>query len=119
VNAALLRRRLLGYALTLPDAHLDHPWGEDAVKVGLKVFVFFGIDGLSEPGMTVKLAESQPLALAQPGVRPAAYNLGRSGWVTVRFTPDVPFAMLRDWIVESYTTIAPRTSPRVTMRRGQ
>jgi hypothetical protein len=34
------RRKLLEFALTLPGAWLDHPWGEDLTKVGKKVLVF-------------------------------------------------------------------------------
>jgi len=106
-----LRRRLLDYALGLPEAYIDHPWGEDVIKVRKKVVVFFGTPDASQypPGMTVKLVESQPLALAQPGVEPSGYNLGKSGWVSVRFGPELPFEMLRDWIDESYRTIAPKT----------
>lgn len=107
---AELRRQLLDYALSLPEAYLDHPWGEDVVKVRKKIVVFFGMpDGSEYPtGMTVKLVESQPLALAQPGVEPSGYNLGKSGWVTVRFGPGLPYEVLREWIDESYRTVAPR-----------
>ena len=38
-----LRRQLLDYALGLPETYLDHPWGEDVVKVRKKVFAFFGM----------------------------------------------------------------------------
>ena len=106
-----LRRRLLDYALGLPGAYLDHPWGEDVVKVRKKVFVFFGMPEGSAypPGMTVKLVESQPLAVAQPDVEPAGYNLGKSGWVSVRFTDEMPYEMLRVWIDESHRSIAPKS----------
>ena len=105
-----LRQRLLEYALGLPEAYLDHPWGEDVAKVRGKVFVFFGMPEGSEysAGMTVKLVESQPLALAQPRVEPSGYNLGRSGWVTVRFSKAMAYEMLRDWIDESYRAVAPK-----------
>ena len=108
---AALRKLLLEYALGLPEAYLDHPWGEDVVKVRKKVVVFFGMPEVLEypPGMTVKLVESQPLALAQPGVEPSGYNLGKSGWVSVRFGPEHPFEMLREWIDESYRAVAPKT----------
>ena len=104
------RRRLLDYALGLPGAWLDHPWGEDVVKVGKKVVVFFGMPEGSAypPGMTVKLPDSQPLALSQAGVVASGYGLGDSGWVTVTFDSKMPFEMLRDWIDESYRAIAPR-----------
>ena len=113
--APALRKRLLAYALGLPEAYLDHPWGEDVAKVRKKVFVFFGIQGYAESGMTVKLVESQSLALAQPGVSPSGYNLGKSGWVTVQLGPDLPFEMMREWVDESYRTVAPK-SLTVTMR---
>jgi predicted DNA-binding protein (MmcQ/YjbR family) len=103
-----LRKRLLAYALSLPEAYLDHPWGEDVVKVRKKVVAFFGTEGHAELGMAVKLPGSGPLALAQPGCRPMGYNLGKSGWVSVRFGPGLPFQMLRDWIDESYRAVAPK-----------
>jgi predicted DNA-binding protein (MmcQ/YjbR family) len=103
-----LRKRLLAYALALPEAYIDHPWGEDVAKVGKKVFVFFGT-GRGDFGMGVKLPESGPLALAQPGVTPSGYGLAASGWVNINFgETSMPFEMLRDWIVESYRAIAPK-----------
>jgi predicted DNA-binding protein (MmcQ/YjbR family) len=103
-----LRKRLLDYALGLPEAHLDHPWGEEVAKVGKKVFVFFGT-GEGEFGMGVKLPESAPLALAQDGVSPSGYGLGDSGWVNVRFDETtLPYDMLRDWVDESYRAVAPK-----------
>ncbi len=106
-----LRQRVLDYSLGLPETWLDHPWGEDVVKVGKKVTVFFGMpDGSPDypPGMTVKLPESASLALAQAGVAPAGYGLGKAGWVTVTFSDDTAFEMLRDWIDESYRAVAPK-----------
>lgn len=111
-SPALVRRHLLEYALAKPDAYLGHPWGEDVARVGRKVFAFFGLAGVAEPGMTVKLPESQPLALAQSGVSPSGYGLGASGWVTIRLTNDVPEEMLREWIDESYRAVAPRRRTR-------
>ena len=103
-----LRKRLLEYALAKPEAYADHPWGEDVAKVAKKVFVFFGVQDSNDPGMTVKLPSSQPLALAQDGVVSSAYGLGKAGWVTVRFSAGLPYEMLREWIDESYRTVAPK-----------
>jgi predicted DNA-binding protein (MmcQ/YjbR family) len=110
VQPQQLRKRLLEYALGRPEAYVDHPWGEDVAKVGKKVFAFFGMpDDSQYPfSMTVKLADSQPLALAQPGVAPSGYNLGKSGWVTVPLGPELPFEMLCAWIDESYRAVAPK-----------
>ncbi|MDQ3706964.1 MAG: MmcQ/YjbR family DNA-binding protein [Chloroflexota bacterium] len=35
--------QLKAYALSLPGAYEDHPWGESVVKVNKKIFVFFGL----------------------------------------------------------------------------
>ena len=103
-----LRRQLLAYALSMPEAWEDHPWGESVVKVGKKIFVFFGTADSTDPGMGVKVPESQPLALAQTGVTPMRYGLGKAGWVSIRFNAEMPFEMLCDWIDESYRSVAPR-----------
>ena len=108
-----LRKRLLEHALGLPGAWLDHPWGEDVAKAGKKVFVFFGIEDVADPGMSVKLSASHPLALAQPGVTPTGYGLGKAGWVTVRFSDETPFEMLCEWIDESYRAVAPKAMSRL------
>jgi predicted DNA-binding protein (MmcQ/YjbR family) len=103
-----LRKRLLDYALGLPEAYIDHPWGEDVAKAGKKVFVFFGT-GQGDFGMGVKLPDSAPLALAQKGVSPSGYGLGDSGWVNVNFAESsMPFEMLCDWVTESYRAVAPK-----------
>ena len=49
---------LLAFALALPEAWEDHPWGESVAKVGKKVFVFFGMPDADEgPRFTVKLRD--------------------------------------------------------------
>jgi predicted DNA-binding protein (MmcQ/YjbR family) len=109
-DARAARRRLLAFALALPEAYEDHPWGESVAKVGKKVFVFLGMDeDPSTMSMTVKLDESHEQALMVPGAEPSGYGLGRSGWVTIPFrrtTP--PVAVLADWVEESYRRVAPR-----------
>lgn len=96
-------------ALAYPEAHEDFPWGERAIKVRGKAFVFMSKD---EPGLSlsVKLPASAEGALQHPFCEPTHYGLGRSGWVTATFAPDArpPLDMLRSWIDESYRTIAPR-----------
>jgi predicted DNA-binding protein (MmcQ/YjbR family) len=108
IDAAEVRSGLRGFALSLPGAYEDHPWGERVVKVNRKVFVFLGLDGSAEPGVGLKLVTSHPMALAQPGVTPMGYGLGRAGWVWVLLAPDTPLEMLRDWAIESYRAVAPK-----------
>ncbi len=110
-DPAARRRDVLQFALRLPGAWEDHPWDETVAKVGRKVFVFGGMDEGSPdgPGFTVKLPNSQPMALAQPGVTPTGYGLGRAGWVTVRLAEcELPDEVLREWVLESYRAIAPK-----------
>ena len=103
------RARLRRFALGLPGAHEDFPWGESVVKVGKKVFVFLGRsgDGLS---LSVKLPESNLLALDLPFASPTGYGLARGGWVTARFGGDEapPVDLLQRWIEESYRAVAPQ-----------
>jgi predicted DNA-binding protein (MmcQ/YjbR family) len=104
-------RGAIRFALGLPDAFEDHPWGETVAKVAGKVFVFFGSgDASTAPGMTLKLRESNQAALGVPGAAPAAYGLGKSGWVTIRLHAEgsPPLPVLQDWIEESYRLVAPK-----------
>lgn len=106
VPMARVREKLRAFALSLPGAVEDHPWGEDVAKAGGKVFVFLGAAGSRR--MTVKLVESHAHALSIDGAEPTGYGLGKAGWVTVPVrAPGVSIALLRDWIEESYRVVAP------------
>lgn len=106
--AAALRR----YALSLPEAVEDFPWGERVAKIKGKVFVFLGTDPVKESPMSlsVKLPESSEEALTLPFVKPTGYGLGKSGWVTATFSAGEkpPVDVLRSWIGESYRAVAPK-----------
>jgi predicted DNA-binding protein (MmcQ/YjbR family) len=96
------------YALSLPGAVEEFPWGDRVMKVNKKVFVFLGTHegGLA---MSVKLPETAAIALTLPFASPTRYGLGKSGWVTALFAKNEkpPVPMLRAWIEESYRAIAP------------
>ena len=99
------------FALSLPGAWEDHPWGESAVKVGKKVFAFLGVPGTGF-GMCVKLPDSAGALLAMPFAAPAGYGLGRSGWVEMKFEADgeePPVELLLECVEESYRAVAPKT----------
>jgi predicted DNA-binding protein (MmcQ/YjbR family) len=128
-RAADLRKRLVNTALAYPGAWEDHPWGETVAKVGKKVFVFFGREGVS---LSCKLPHSFDAALSMFSfAQPTGYGLGASGWVTASFAPgdDAPEQLLLDWIDESYRAVAPvklvkqlpireqRAGPRPARRR--
>jgi predicted DNA-binding protein (MmcQ/YjbR family) len=101
-----VRDRIVAFALGLPGAFEDHPWGETVAKVGRgKVFVFFGEEGSRR--LTVKLDESHGHALALEEAEPTGYGLGRSGWVTLPLAA-ASFDVLCDFVEESYRLVAPK-----------
>ncbi len=117
--------RIRQYALSFPETHEDHPWGESAFKVKKKTFVFMS---LAETGIRIsfKLSESLFPALALPFTEPTGYGLGKSGWVTATLVPnnEVPISIIDKWIEESFRLIAPKTllkqldSPAAKLPRG-
>lgn len=100
---------LRAFALRYPETREDLPWGESAIKVKGKTFVFMRADA-KQLGLTVKLPHSREFALEYPFTDPSAYGLGKSGWVTARFSAKEkpPLDILEAWIDESYRAIAPK-----------
>lgn len=100
------------FALGFPGATEDSPWGERVAKVNGKVFVFLGADPVAGGGMglSVKLPASREEALDLPFAKPTGYGLGKSGWVSARFSAEdrPPVEILKAWIEESYRAIAPK-----------
>ena len=96
-------------AMRYPGAHEAFPWGETAIKVKGKAFLFMhmGDEALS---LSCKLPASHEMALMLPFARPTGYGLGKSGWVSASFGPDddPPIDLLRQWIDESYRAVAPK-----------
>lgn len=105
-------KALIKYALTFPEAVLEHPWDHDAVKVKGKMFATFGgkAGDPKEMSLTVKLPVSAEMALSLPWVESTGYGLGKSGWVTARVTraKDIDLATLKGWIDQSYRAVAPK-----------
>lgn len=102
---------LRAHALTYPDAYEEFPWGERAIKVAKKIFVFISYDRETFVlRVTTKLGESNEPALGLPFVTPTGYGLGKRGWVTAAFErgSKPPVEILCDWIHESYTLVAPK-----------
>jgi predicted DNA-binding protein (MmcQ/YjbR family) len=99
---------ILRFALELPEAWEDHPWNETVLKVGKKVFVFFGSPAEPlAPSVTVKLTASHHEALQLEGCNPSGYGLGKSGWVSFPIT-STPVDVACDFIEESYRNVAPK-----------
>jgi predicted DNA-binding protein (MmcQ/YjbR family) len=116
-----VKAALRQYALTFEGTTEDHPWGETAMKVRGKVFVFFGVDDDTSDGvMGVKLARSLLYARSLPHVEAMGYGLGKSGWCNVKRPKgrlDLP--LMKEWIAESYQLVAPkRLAARATSAPG-
>ena len=99
------------FALSLPEAWIDTPWGDRVVKAGKKIFVFLSSHDSERPGLTVKLPESREHALSYEGSLLPGYGLGKHGWVTVYLdcVPNDEKDVLFDFVEESYRTVAPKT----------
>jgi predicted DNA-binding protein (MmcQ/YjbR family) len=101
--------QLRDYALTYPESDEHFPWGELAIKVKGKVFLFLHSTN-DVLGLSVKLPHSAELALTFDYTEPTGYGLGKSGWVSARFEKGAMphLETLEAWIDESYRAVAPK-----------
>lgn len=109
---------LRAFALALPRAVEDSPWGELVIKVdhpprrmanGLVYGPMFLWLGRREaPAVSVKLTASYDQAVTMGRAKPMTMSgLGQWGWLTVPLA-GVDLNLLRDWIDESYRNVAPK-----------
>jgi predicted DNA-binding protein (MmcQ/YjbR family) len=103
-------KELRTFGLAYPGAHTKSPWpGHLDLAVNDKTFAYLSLEG--EPlGISCKLPQSSTMALALPFTEPAAYGLGKSGWVAARFADKdkPPVDLLKSWLDESYRAQAPK-----------
>jgi predicted DNA-binding protein (MmcQ/YjbR family) len=106
---AKAEKELVAFAMALPEAVEEWPWGDRAFKVRKKVFTFLvcSDDALK---FTAKLRDGHAEADHLPFTEATGYGLGKAGWITARFEPgeEVPVTLLEDWMVESYRLVAPK-----------
>ena len=100
---------LRAHALSYPATTEDFPWGERAIKVRGKAFLFLHAAG-GTVSFSVKLPHSAAEALELPNVEPTHYGLGKHGWVTATVDGgrDAPIDQFRAWIDESFRAVAPK-----------
>jgi predicted DNA-binding protein (MmcQ/YjbR family) len=112
LDAKAAENALIAFASTFPQAWEDHPWEHTVLKVGKKVFVFFGgaAGQPDELSMTVKLPISYEMALTLPYMSPAGHGLWKGGWANLRQTTgeDIDLETCRAWIEQSYRAVAPK-----------
>ena len=104
-----LAGRLRARAMKYPEATEDFPWGERAIKVRGKAFLFLRAEGRSV-SFSVKLPRSAAEALELPNTQPTPYGLGKHGWVMTEVdgSRDAPLATFEAWLEESYRAVAPK-----------
>ena len=108
-TAASIESDLREYAMRYPETHEDFPWGERAIKVKGKAFIFMRATE-SEISLSVKLPQSRDMAIDLPWAEPTHYGLGKHGWVTAKLDPkDAPVDLIKAWIDESFRAVAPKT----------
>jgi predicted DNA-binding protein (MmcQ/YjbR family) len=100
---------LRAHAMAKPEATEHFPWGERAIKVKGKVFLFMYAEA-TKLSLSTKLPTSNGVALMLPFAQPTGYGLGKAGWVSASFErgePPPPIELLCAWIDESYQAVAP------------
>jgi predicted DNA-binding protein (MmcQ/YjbR family) len=104
--------KIVEYALAMPGAYEEFPWGERVAKVNKKVFAFLGKEQQNHDDLSfsVKLPHSNAEALELPFTEPAGYGLGKSGWVAFRIPrgTQVELELLLRFVEESYRAVAPK-----------
>jgi predicted DNA-binding protein (MmcQ/YjbR family) len=100
--------QIRAHALAKPEATEHFPWGDRAIKVKGKVFLFMGTQA-GQLSLSAKLPETAEVALLLPFATPTGYGLGKAGWVSAQFdgADQPPVEMLCAWIDESYQAVAP------------
>lgn len=97
--------KLRAYALAKPGAWPDEPWeGDTVAKVGDKIFVFLGGNGIG-----VKCGKGR--SEADEWLREYPYDasvmayIGRHGWNTLTVGGAIPLSALREAIDTSYDLV--------------
>ena len=104
-GASLLRDTALEY----PHTEEAHPWGETAIKVKGKTFLFMRLEP-TELSFSVKLPKTGNQALALPFAKPTEYGMGKHGWVTIRVekVTKALASQFIEWLDESFRAVAPK-----------
>src|SRR6201997_2510671 len=107
-EAAMTWEDLLAYCLAKPGAWQDEPWeGDVVVKVGGKIFAFFGSG--DAPSVGLKCGASREAAdewlLRYPQDASVMAYIGRSGWNTLRIGGAIPDDELFEAIDASYEAV--------------
>jgi predicted DNA-binding protein (MmcQ/YjbR family) len=110
----MTREEMLAYCLGKPGAWLDEPWeGDVVVKVGSKIFAFFGSG--SDATVGLKCGPTRDVAdewlRRYPQDASVMAYIGRSGWNTLR-ADAIPGDELAEAIDGSYEAVVAKLPKR-------
>lgn len=82
---------------------------QSSFKSGKKVFLYIGQQGGRYKAM-FKLQESRPEAVRLAEQNPKDFQVGKTGWVTARFSAETPLPpeIWERWLEESYRLSRPK-----------
>jgi predicted DNA-binding protein (MmcQ/YjbR family) len=103
-----IQSKLRDYALAFPEAYEEFPWGQSAIKVKKRAFLFMSTGEDGGFSISVKLPHSRDMAVDLPFAEPTGYGLGKAGWVTASLKDEKALDLIKAWIAESYRAIAPK-----------
>lgn len=94
---------------TFPEVTVEEPWDFPLIKVRGKILFMLVAEGATLH-FTAKLRDSHADAMDRPNAEPTSHGLGKSGWVTVKVSPQWPVEdeQLHAWAVEAFHLIAPK-----------
>lgn len=97
-------------AMSYPETVASGACTRTAVKVRKKGFIYLGLKG-DEYNALFKLGPSLDEAAALAAEAPARFQVGKTGWVTVRFPLDAtpPEGLMARWMEESFRLSAPKS----------
>lgn len=108
-------------ARTFPDVEEGQSCNQTAFKVGKGAFLFLGpgAKGLGFKAM-FRLDHSRPEAEQLAAAHPERFEVGRTGWVTARFSGEQPLQkpLWRRWLAESYALTSGTPTQAKKPRRG-
>lgn len=108
-------------AVTFPEVAKGASCTQSAFKAGKGTFLFIG-PGPKGQGFKAmfKLKASMPEATKLASKHPTCFEVGSTGWVTIRFTADkpLPSAIWKKWLTESYNITCGATAKRTTTKRA-
>ncbi len=104
---------LVAYCLAKPGATPDEPWEGDLVaKVGGKIFVFLGGDGIGVKCGT-DADEAAELRHRYPDTVSVSAYIGRHGWNRVIVDGTIPDDELREIVDASYDAVVAKLPKRL------